>query len=161
MKTLVISLALAAAGMLNSAFAATPSQRFAYNSATDSTGVTTEYVYKVNEDGLTLRHHLKYRYTYDDAHRLLCKETLRWDAVAACYRPAFALRYAYAADASVAVELALWNTSDQAYSDVREKAVYAADAFGLTYQAYAYDADSRSWQLTGGHEVEAELLAGR
>lgn len=162
MKTLLMSLVIAATSLLNSAFAANPATpRFAYNADTDSAGVTTQYVYKVSEDGLHLRHHLKYRYTYDDAHRLLCKEALRWDAAAGTYRPAYALHYAYAADASVSVELALWNRQDEAYTDVREKAVYSSDAFGLTYQAYEYDARHNGWQLTDEHEVDVALLAGR
>ncbi|HJA84609.1 MAG TPA: DUF3836 domain-containing protein [Candidatus Bacteroides avicola] len=161
MKTLVISLVMAAAGMLNSVSAANSSQRFAYNSDTDSTGVTTEYVYKVSEDGLYLYHHLKYRYIYDDSQRLLCKEILRWDAVSEDYLPSYALHYTYTADDTVSVELALWSKSDEAYTDVREKAVYAADAFGLTYQAYEYDVRHNVWQMTGEHEVEAMLMADR
>ena len=156
-----MSLVIAATGMLNATFAANPSQGFAYNSDTDSTGITTQYIYQKSEDGLHLRHHLKYRYIYDDAHRLLCKEVLRWDAASESYRPAYALHYAYAADGSVSVELARWDKQAQAYSDVREKAVYSSDAFGLTYQAYAYDTDSHDWQLTSEHEVEAALLADR
>ena len=29
------------------------------------------------------------------------------------------------------------------------------------YQAYEYDAESGAWLLTGEHEVDAALLAGR
>ena len=106
-------------------------------------------------------HHLKYRYIYDDTQRLLCKEILRWDAFSEDYLPSYALHYTYTADDTVSVELALWSKSDEAYTDVREKAVYAADAFGLTYQAYEYDARHNVWQMTGEHEVEAMLMADR
>ncbi len=159
MKTLVISLVIAATSVLNSAFAAAPSVGFAYNTDTDSTGVTTQYVYKKTPDGRYLRHHLKHCYTYDDAHRLLSRATLRWDAASGDYRPAYALHYAYAADASVSVELALWNPQTEDYTDVREKAVYAADDRGITYQAYEYDAASDAWQLTRELATEAALLA--
>lgn len=160
MKTLVMSLVIAAAGLFNNALAGnTTEQRFAYNTE-ETENAEVQYVYKVSEDGQYLRHHLKYCYTYDDAHRLLAKEVLRWDASSDAYRPAYALRYVYEGDA-VSVECALWNKQDQAYTDVREKAVYAPDAYGLTYQAYEYDEKEDAWQLTGEHGVDASLLAER
>lgn len=160
MKTLVMSFVIAAAGWFNNAFAGNATQRFAYNTETDSTGTEMQYIYKVSADGQYLRHHLQYRCTYDSQRRLLTKEILRWDAASAKYCPAYALHYAYEGDA-VTVECALWSRHDQAYTDVREKAVYAADALGLTYQAYEYDADADAWRLTGEHEVDAALLAER
>ena len=161
MKTLVMSFVIAATGLFNAAFAGNSAQqRFAYNTDTDSTGTEMQYIYKVTEDGQYLRHHLKYRCTYDSQRRLLTKEILRWDAASAKYCPAYALHYAYEGDA-VTVECALWSRHYQAYTDVREKAVYAADALGLTYQAYEYDAKADAWRLTGEHEVDAALLAER
>ena len=137
MKTLIMSLVIAAAGLPNTAFAGNAAQqRFAYN--TEET----------------------YRCTYDGHRRLLMKEILRWDDASAKYCPVYALRYAYEGGA-VTVECARWSVEDQAYTDVREKAVYAPDAYGLTYQAYEYDAECDAWQLTGEHEVDAALLAGR
>lgn len=159
MKTLVMSLVIAATELFNVAFAGDSAPRFAYN--TEKTGdAEIQYVYKVTEDGQYLRHHLKYRYTYDDAHRLLAKEVLCWDASSEDYRPAYALHYAYEGD-SVSVECARWDAREQAYTDVREKVVYASDAYGLTYQAYEYDAENGAWLLTDEHEAEASLLAGR
>ena len=161
MKTLVMSFVIAAAGLFNSAFAGnTVQQRFAYNTDTDSTGTEMQYIYKVSADGQYLRHHLQYRCTYDAQRRLLAKEILRWDAASAKYCPAYALRYSYEGNA-VTVECARWSKQDQAYTDIREKAVYAFDATGLTYQAYEYDADADAWHLTGEHEAEAALLAER
>ena len=161
MKTLVMSFVIAATGLFNNAFAGNSAQqRFAYNTETDSTGTETQYIYKVTEDGQYLRHHLQYRCTYDDARRLLTKEILRWDVASAKYCPAYALHYTYEDDA-VTVECARWSKQDQAYTDIREKVVYAADAMGLTYQAYEYDADADAWRLTGEHEVDAALLAER
>ena len=140
MKTLIMSLVIAAAGLSNTAFAGNAAQqRFAYN--TEETGnAEIQYVYKVSADG---------QY-----------EILRWDDASAKYCPVYALRYAYEGGA-VTVECARWSVEDQAYTDVREKAVYAPDAYGLTYQAYEYDAESGAWQLTGEHGVDAALLAGR
>lgn len=161
MKTLVMSFVIAATGLFNNAFAGNSAQqRFAYNTETDSTGTETQYIYKVTEDGQYLRHHLQYRCTYDAQRRLLTKEILRWDAASAKYCPAYALHYTYEGDA-VTVECARWSKQDQAYTDIREKVVYAADAMGLTYQAYEYDADADAWRLTGEHEVDAALLAER
>lgn len=159
MKTLVMSLAIAASGLFNTTFAANPTQRFAYNME-EGEDAQIQYVYKVTEDGRYLRHHLKYRCTYDDAHRLLAKEILRWDDASAKYCPAYALHYAYGDD-SVTVECARWCVEEQAYTDVREKVVYASDVYGLTYQAYEYDAESGAWQLTNEHEAKASLLAER
>ena len=161
MKTLVMSFVIAATGLFNAAFAGnTTQQRFAYNADTDSTGTEMQYIYKVSADGQYLRHHLQYRCTYDAQRRLLAKEILRWDAASAKYCPAYALRYSYEGNA-VTVECARWSKQDQAYTDIREKAVYAFDATGLTYQAYEYDADADAWHLTGEHEAEAALLAER
>ena len=149
MKTLIMSLVIAAAGLSNTAFAGNAAQqRFAYN--TEETGnAEIQYVYKVSADGQYLSHHLKYRCTYDGHRRLSAK-----------YCPVYALHYVYEGGA-VTVECARWRAEDQAYTDVREKAVYAPDAYGLTYQAYEYDAESGAWLLTGEHEVDAALLAGR
>ena len=161
MKTLVMSFVIAATGLFNAAFAGNNTkQRFAYNTEADSTGTEMQYIYKVSADGQYLRHHLQYRYIYDSQRRLLTKEILRWDASSSQYCPAYALHYTYEGDA-VTVECARWSKQDQAYTDIREKAVYAADAMGLTYQAYEYDADADAWHLTGKHEVEAALLAAR
>lgn len=159
MKTLVMSLVIAATSVLNATSATTFSQGFAYNTDTDSIGVTTQYVYKKTPDGRYLNHHLKHRYIYDAAHRLLSKETLRWDAASGSYRPAYALRYTYPDGASVSVELALWDKQAGDYTDIREKAVYAAGAFGLTYQAYEYDAEDNVWLLTRELETGNSLLA--
>ena len=159
MKTLVMSFVIAATGLFNTVSTGNATQRFAYNTEEDE-DAQIQYVYKVTEDGQYLRHHLKCRCTYDDGHRLLTKEILRWDDASARYCPAYALHYAYEEDA-VIVECARWCVEDQAYTDVREKAVYASDAYGLTYQAYEYDAESGAWQLTHEHEAGASLLAGR
>ena len=78
---------------INLGFATAPANDFAYNSEpADSTGVETRYIYRKTDDGRYLRHHLKYRCTYDDAHRLLAREVLRWDADLQDYRPAYTLR---------------------------------------------------------------------
>ena len=147
---------------INLAFATVPTNDFAYNSEpADSTGVETQYIYRKTDNGRYLRHHLKYRCTYDDAHRLLAREVLRWDANLQDYRPAYALHYAYAADATVTIECARWDAEEQAYTDLRERAVYTPDALGFTYQTYAYDDESDTWNLTCEHNVQSPLLADK
>ena len=127
MKCLVMSLIVIVNMGINLAFATVPTNDFAYNSEpADSTGVETQYIYRKTDNGRYLRHHLKYRCTYDDAHRLLAREVLRWDA-----------------------------------NDLRERAVYTPDAQGFTYQTYAYDDESDTWNLTCEHEVESPLLADK
>lgn len=146
---------------INLAFATT-GQGFAYNTdPADSTGVETQYIYRKTDDGRYLRHHLKYRCTYDDAHRLLAREVLRWDANLQDYRPTYALRYVYAADATVTIECAGWDAEQQAYTNLCERAIYTPDALGLTYQSYAYDAENGTWELTAEHEAQAPLLADK
>ena len=72
MKCLVMSLIVIVNMGINLAFATVPTNDFAYNSEpADSTGVETQYIYRKTDNGRYLRHHLKYRCTYDDAHRLL------------------------------------------------------------------------------------------
>ena len=124
MKCLVMSLIVIVNMGINLAFATVPTNDFAYNSEpADSTGIETQYIYRKTDNGRYLRHHLKYRCTYDDAHRLLAREVLRWDANLQDYRPAYALHYAYAADATVTIECARWDAEEQAYTDLRERAV--------------------------------------
>ena len=114
MKCLVMSLIVIVNMGINLAFATVPTNDFAYNSEpADSTGVETQYIYRKTDNGRYLRHHLKYRCTYDDAHRLLAREVLRWDANLQDYRPAYALHYAYAADATVTIECARWDAEEQ------------------------------------------------
>ena len=162
MKCLVMSLIVMVNMGINLGFATAPANDFAYNSEpADSTGVETRYIYRKTDDGRYLRHHLKYRCTYDDAHRLLAREVLRWDADLQDYRPAYTLRYAYAADATVTIECARWDTEEQAYTDLRERAVYTPDAQGFTYQTYAYDDESDTWNLTCEHNVQSPLLADK
>ena len=151
MKCLVMSLIVIVNMGINLAFATVPT----------STGIETQYIYRKTDNGRYLRHHLKYRCTYDDAHRLLAREVLRWDANLQDYRPAYALHYAYAADATVTIECARWDAEKQAYTDLRERAVYTPDALGFTYQTYAYDDESDTWNLTCEHNVQSPLLADK
>ena len=141
MKCLVMSLIVIVNMGINLAFATAPTNDFAYNSEpADSTGVETQYIYRKTDNGRYLRHHLKYRCTYDDAHRLLAREVLRWDANIECAR---------------------WDAEEQAYTDLRERAVYTPDALGFTYQTYAYDDESDTWNLTCEHNVQSPLLADK
>ena len=148
MKCLVMSLIVIVNMGINLAFATVPTNDFAYNSEpADSTGVETQYIYRKTDNGRYLRHHLS--------------EVLRWDANLQDYRPAYALHYAYAADATVTIECVRWDAEEQAYTDLRERAVYTPDAQGFTYQTYAYDDESDTWNLTCEYEVESPLLADK
>ena len=134
-------------------------KKFAYNHEVENGQVTAQYVYRV--EGRLLKQHLKYNFTYDVQGRILRKEARRWDATAQDYRPGFCLDMTYVGDEKE-VTYALWDEQTGSYSDLHTRAVYLTDGEHVTYQAYEWDGDERSWILqqsmhTGG--VEVQLLA--
>ena len=95
--------------------------KYCYNADLSNGQVTTLYVYA--QKGEQLRNHLEYRYEYDEADRLVQKETLRWDAESQQWRRESCLCFSYN-ETGYTVEHCLWDSKLQAYAEAAEIAVY-------------------------------------
>ena len=111
---------------------------FAYNSEINNGKVESQTVYEVQNQQY-LQPHLKYNYTYDEQNRLIQKEVLKWTIT-------------YGTD-ETAVEYASWNAKTNAYSNIKEKAVYRENAMGMAenYQSYAWNERQNEWNLVVEH----------
>ena len=101
--------------------------KYCYNADLSNGQVTTLYVYA--QKGEQLRNHLEYRYEYDEADRLVQKETLRWDAESQQWRRESCLCFSYnetgyTVEQGYTVEHCLWDSKLQAYAEADEIAVY-------------------------------------
>ena len=113
MKTLVISAIIAMTSLVNvvSAAAVNRTDNFAYNTET-----------KEVENQKFLHRHLKYNYIYDNSGRISQKEVLKWNESTQSFEKHHSLNFFYTDD--VTVEYALWNEQSNAYTDIKQKAVY-------------------------------------
>ena len=114
---------------------------FAYNSEINNGKVESQTVYEVQNQQY-LQPHLKYNYTYDEQNRLIQKEVLKWNKQA----------QKYGTD-ETAVEYASWNAKTNAYSNIKEKAVYRENAMGMAenYQSYAWNERQNERNLVVEH----------
>ncbi len=160
MKALVMTLVFAATGMVNMV-AGNIDGNFAYNTETENGQVKSQTVYKV-EDGKYLKPHLKYNFTYDAENLLMQKEVLKWDVINSVYQRSYCLNYHHT-DSETGIELALWNDTENTYSDVKEKTVYQTGDWGMNYLSYEWDEQTEAWNLQAEHLIlngeEVQLLA--
>lgn len=148
MKTLVISAIIAMTSLVNvvSAAAVNRTDTFAYNTETNDGRVETQTVFKV-ENQKFLHHHLKYNYIYDNSGRISQKEVLKWNESTQSFEKHHSLNFFYTDD--VTVEYALWNEQSNAYTDIKQKAVYRqTDSSVLRYLSYEWDEKNNDWSLT-------------
>ena len=124
---------------------------FAYNSEINNGKVESQNVYEVQNQKY-LQPHLKYNYTYDEQNRLIQKEVLKWNKQAQKYDKDRCLTITYGTD-ETAVEYASWNAKTNAYSNIKEKAVYRENAMGMAenYQSYAWNERQNEWNLVVEH----------
>lgn len=153
MKTLVMTAIFAMTSMVN-AFSANTEKSFAYNVVMDGEKVETQMVYEV-EDGKFLHNHLQYNFKYDAENRLIQKEALKWNEIENAYERYYCLNYNYT-EAGADVEYALWDEKANAYSDVREKAVYMQNGGNLNYLGYKWDEKQGDWNLLVEHALGTE-----
>nr|WP_291580746.1 DUF3836 domain-containing protein [Bacteroides sp.] len=135
---------------------------FAYNSEINNGKVESQTVYEV-QDQKYLQPHLKYNYTYDEQNRLIQKEVLKWNKQTLKYEKDRCLTITYAVD-ETAVEYASWNTGTNAYSTIKEKAIYRENEMGIAenYQSYSWNERQNKWSLVVEHATlgwEEALLA--
>ena len=162
MKTLVISAIIAMTSLVNvvSAAAVNRTDNFAYNTETNDGRVETQTVFKV-ENQKFLHRHLKYNYIYDNSGRISQKEVLKWNESTQSFEKHHSLNFFYTDD--VTVEYALWNEQSNAYTDIKQKAVYRqTDSSVLRYLSYEWDEKNNDWSLTApSHDGRICAVIGR
>lgn len=124
---------------------------FAYNSVINDGKVESQTVHEVQNQKY-LQPHLKYNYTYDEQNRLIQKEVLKWNKQVQKYDKDRCLTITYDTD-ETAVEYAFWNAGTNAYSNIKEKAVYRGNETGMAenYQSYAWNERQNEWDLVVEH----------
>ena len=165
MKTLVLSVVFAVTSIVN-AVNNNSLEGFAYNTRMDGDRVETKNVYKVKEDKY-LQNHLQYNYAYDAEGRVSSKEVSKWSKGNQRFEKQYCLNFSYDGG-EVNVEYAAWNSKDNAYTDVKTKAVYQINGMGVNYQSYEWNKKESSWNLNGrtlhttgrNHSVCREINSG-
>lgn len=143
MKTLVITVIIAMTSLVN-AVAGNRVNNFAYNTETNGGRTETQTVFKV-ENGKYLHNHVKYNYTYDNAGRVSQKEVLKWNEATKSFEKHHSLNFFYTDD--VTIEYAAWNEKDNAYSNIKEKAVYQTNENTFRYLSYEWNEKENAWNL--------------
>lgn len=139
-----------------SAAAVNRTDNFAYNTETNDGRVETQTVFKV-ENQKFLHRHLKYNYIYDNSGRISQKEVLKWNESTQSFEKHHSLNFFYTDD--VTVEYALWNEQSNAYTDIKQKAVYRqTDSSVLRYLSYEWDEKNNDWSLTADHHMTDESV---
>lgn len=136
MKTLVLSVVFAVTSIVN-AVNNNSLEGFVYNTRMDGDRVETKNVYKVKEDKY-LQNHLQYNYAYDAEGRVSSKEVSKWSKGNQRFEKQYCLNFSYDGG-EVNVEYAAWNSKDNAYTDVKTKAVYQINGMGVNYQSYEWN----------------------
>lgn len=161
MKTLAMTVIFAMTVMIN-AIGGNIQNNFAYNTVMNGGQVESKMVYKV-EDGKYLQQHLQYNFKYDANNRILQKEVLKWNEIERAFERNYCLNYNYT-EASTDVEYALWDSKTNAYSDVKEKAVYLYEPGGVNYLSYQWNKKENDWNLLVEHPIDGDnvqLLADK
>ena len=109
----------------------------------DGDRVETKNVYKVKEDKY-LQNHLQYNYAYDAEGRVSSKEVSKWSKGNQRFEKQYCLNFSYDGG-EVNVEYAAWNSKDNAYTDVKTKAVYQINGMGVNYQSYEWNKKESSF----------------
>lgn len=161
MKTLAMTVIFAMTVMIN-AIGGNIQNNFAYNTVMNGGQVESKMVYKV-EDGKYLQQHLQYNFKYDANNRILQKEVLKWNEIERAFERNYCLNYDYT-ETSTDVEYALWDSKTNAYSDVKEKAVYLYEPGGVNYLSYQWNKKENDWNLLVEHPIDGDnvqLLADK
>ena len=122
----------------------------------DGDRVETKNVYKVKEDKY-LQNHLQYNYAYDAEGRVSSKEVSKWSKGNQRFEKQYCLNFSYDGG-EVNVEYAAWNSKDNAYTDVKTKAVYQINEMGVNYQSYEWNKKESSWNLMVEHSTQPEEI---
>ena len=104
-----------------------------------------------------LQNHLQYNYAYDAEGRVSSKEVSKWSKGNQRFEKQYCLNFSYGGG-EVNVEYAAWNSKDNAYTDVKTKAVYQINGMGVNYQSYEWNKKESSWNLMVEHSTQPEEI---
>ena len=104
-----------------------------------------------------LQNHLQYNYAYDAEGRVSSKEVSKWSKGNQRFEKQYCLNFSYDGG-EVNVEYAAWNSKDNAYTDVKTKAVYQINGMGVNYQSYEWNKKESSWNLMVEHSTQPEEI---
>lgn len=155
MKTLVLSVIIAMTSVVN-AVSGNRVNNFAYNTETNGGRTETQTVFKV-ENNKYLHNHVKYNYIYDNNGRIQQKEVLKWNEDTKSFEKHHSLNFFYTDD--VTIEYAAWNEKDNAYTDIKQKAVYQqTNDSNLRYMSYEWNEKNNNWNLTTDQQFTNETV---
>lgn len=155
MKALVLSVIIVMTFVVN-AVSGNRANNFAYNTETNGERTETQTVFKV-ENNKYLHNHVKYNYIYNNNGRIQQKEVLKWNEATKSFEKHHSLNFFYTDD--VTIEYALWNEKDNAYTDIKQKAVYQqTDDSNLRYLSYEWNEKNNDWNLTTDHQFTDETV---
>ena len=155
MKALVVSVVFALTSVVN-AVSGNNVKDFAYNTEMNEGRVKTETVFKV-ENRKYLHNHLQYNYAYNAEGLVSAKEVLKWNKENQRFEKQYCLNFSYDGT-NIKVEYAAWNSKDNAYTDVKTKAVYQINGMGVNYQSYEWNKKESSWNLMVEHSTQPEEI---
>ena len=94
---------------------------FITNEEVENNLVVAKTIYK--QDGNYLHNHMRYKFSYDDANRLVSKTAAKWDGAVDEWVPYFQMTYRYEAD-EIIMSYARWDEGRQTFSKDPKQTVY-------------------------------------
>lgn len=94
---------------------------FITNEEVENNLVVAKTIYK--QDGNYLHNHMRYKFAYDDANRLVSKTAAKWDGATDEWVPYFQMTYRYEAD-EIIMSYARWDEGRQTFSKDPKQTVY-------------------------------------
>ena len=94
---------------------------FITNEEVENNLVVAKTIYK--QDGNYLHNHMRYKFAYDDANRLVIKTAAKWDGATDEWVPYFQMTYRYEAD-EIIMSYARWDEGRQTFSKDPKQTVY-------------------------------------
>lgn len=137
-------------GMYLNMASATDNKMFAYNADMQDGKVSAIYTFdRCGHEKLAAKS--KQTYDYDAQGRVVCKETLLWNAANGCWEKSTRLEYSYN-DFGVTLEYSVWSRRDMAYSVPQQKVVYNMVADNVvSVDEYRWNEKQQGYELADGY----------
>lgn len=148
--TIIISAALAMLSVTSPAIAS--DTQYAHSTETTSGRVTTQTVYKVEADKY-LHCHVKNNFSYNAQNLLQQKEVLKWNSATSGWEKSYCINFSYDLSGTT-ITYARWDSKNNAYSEVLEKAIYNQDKetrLLASYQSFKWNKHAQQWELVTEH----------
>ncbi|MCE2616927.1 MAG: DUF3836 domain-containing protein [Phocaeicola sp.] len=121
--------------------------KFYHNMEQESDRVSTTTVYE--KTGNLLKNKVKTKCTYDEAHRLISKETLRWNAASQKWEYSYRYEFSYS-DKGYTILYALWNKKTEQYVPVQKtECENSIIDNALTVTTYRWNNQSNNYEAVG------------